>query len=245
MFCWKCGNEIKEGQVFCDRCGARVEVAGKPGEAVSINAGNKTGNKKLLAIGIPIAAVVMICIVAVVVFLGHKGESGFDSFAGYKWGTDINKIIKDLEKAGYTEGMETSDNWYEVFDDEPGLNQLQASGFDIFGYPGNATFNFNDEDKLTDGWYSPYVRMFDDIEGDQAMFETINERLIAEYGSPVFESTTGFFEVPQTVFVDKKGNIIALECSNDIDYVSIKSDNYEEKVESIYENSGYLVGKPE
>lgn len=70
-FCAKCGAELADGQEFCHKCGHKM---GDPVESTAIK-GNKTNKPINFALLLPVAAIIIIAIVAIVIVNGNKINS--------------------------------------------------------------------------------------------------------------------------------------------------------------------------
>lgn len=63
--CSKCGNELKEGQLFCPNCGQKVDLNANVANEINKNKDN-TNNKRILVI---ISVAILVCIIAIIALM--------------------------------------------------------------------------------------------------------------------------------------------------------------------------------
>ena len=103
MRCKKCGNEIKDGEKFCGKCGTKTSI----NEGVYINKEEKTNNKILIIIGIILLVIVGMGIISNIIVSNNakymgKNRDYYESIGAFD---KFNKKNTKVER-----------NWY--YDDE-------------------------------------------------------------------------------------------------------------------------------
>lgn len=74
MFCGKCGNELKEGAKFCDKCGTATGVSEVPfQQPVNVTGKAKLSVHKIVIISV-IMAVIIIAVVVVIILVNRSGK---------------------------------------------------------------------------------------------------------------------------------------------------------------------------
>lgn len=99
MICKKCGDEVKEGENFCGKCGKKIN--------------NNSTNKKMIYILIPIISMIIVVVGIVLVVVNNKIENndediGASNGVENKEHTDLdNETFNDTEIAEYNENTNT------------------------------------------------------------------------------------------------------------------------------------------
>ena len=120
MKCSKCGNELKEDDLFCTKCGKKVELQveeNKKEKTLNNNKDKKQSQKKWKKI-VPILIIVLI-IIAIGIFWFKRNDN--ESLQGNTsvTNTDVEKIIEtyELNKVGLLKGKNIIDEKYNQNND--------------------------------------------------------------------------------------------------------------------------------
>lgn len=114
--CKKCGNEISENEKFCPNCGTENEEYGKQQENVEKKPDIHISRKKLIIIGIIIAAVVISLIIAIAVSVSSSNSDDDDSDEESKT-ISFRRVYNSIGDSYYV--TIASDNSYIEVDTNP------------------------------------------------------------------------------------------------------------------------------
>lgn len=137
MFCSRCGKEIREGQVFCGCCGARVGDAPYVENHESIQ-GDKSNTVVKFLIGACVILSVIAIIIFSVIFLKTKNKGN----AAKETGNGSNGVL--LDKDGEEDNTDTeADNvdWKKLYIDY--VEDMSGPGFDSTDYLAFALIDFD------------------------------------------------------------------------------------------------------
>ena len=130
MFCRKCGAEIPDGSVFCDKCGERTVIIenGQNTEAPYMPNGVSDKRNRIIGIlAVGVAAVVVIAVASAVVFGGRSSR----------------EVVKDFFEAVYEDA--DADDFMELFP-----RQVTYSMFSAYGGINNDMAEYYIESELDD-----------------------------------------------------------------------------------------------
>ncbi len=168
MFCRKCGAEIPDGSVFCDKCGERTVIIenGQNTEAPYMPNGVSDKRNRIIGIlAVGVAAVVVIAVASAVVFGGRSSR----------------EVVKDFFEAVYEDA--DADDFMELFP-----RQVTYSMFSAYGGINNDMAEYYIESELDDmrgGLRGDQRVRYDIVQNDRYdkdELERLQNELQGEYG---------------------------------------------------------------
>lgn len=168
MFCRKCGAEIPDGSVFCDKCGERTVIIenGQNTEAPYMTNGVSDKRNRIIGIlAVGVAAVVVIAVASAVVFGGRSSR----------------EVVKDFFEAVYEDA--DADDFMELFP-----RQVTYSMFSAYGGINNDMAEYYIESELDDmrgGLRGDQRVRYDIVQNDRYdkdELERLQNELQGEYG---------------------------------------------------------------
>lgn len=164
MFCSGCGNEIKDGIAFCDKCGTPINANNQ--NMVNAGAANnqsiagenasapKKSKNKNIPIIIAMIAVVLIAVIIIVVVLSSKKdkESSGNNSSSNSSGSKSGKSLTEYSGQVYDElGLATA--FYNVIDAIPTIDTRVLKGEHSPQAPGEGKWLFSAEFEADYGQY--------------------------------------------------------------------------------------------
>lgn len=168
MFCRKCGAEIPDGSVFCDKCGEMTVIIENGQNTEASYRPNGVSDKRNRIIGIlavGVAAVVVIAVASAVVFGGRSSR----------------EVVKDFFEAVYEDA--DADDFMELFP-----RQVTYSMFSAYGGINNDMAEYYIESELDDmrgGLRGDQRVRYDIVQNDRYdkdELERLQNELQGEYG---------------------------------------------------------------
>lgn len=137
MFCKKCGATIPDGYKYCMNCGAKADSS-QPDITKEQDSPKKPLNKKILVSIFGIIVGFLIISGLIIKLSGPTEKDGY--FANIPWGTDIETVKKEFDKAFNDDSLITDHNSVlGLISDYDGMNGVTATS--SFNCENNKTLN--------------------------------------------------------------------------------------------------------